>query len=258
MLKRFLVLFLTLATLCGSMALAKPVTNGSVIYQATPITSEEEILSRIEHGITDDIKIKANCILSTDTIQDGFGNDVTISVKSVKTTSQKIKVVLKEDGTKTEEYIANSIATVAIQPLSSGTEEFWDYDGTGYNAKLYYSISYSLDYLNSFPVYKVTNFKGKLEKLDSSIVLSRIELIENIYGEKYSVPISSGYIGIDGYSSTAYANSPSNNTYYVHTNLSSHYWRLLDVYSHINCRVVGYFTRYGSSWSAEVNWIREG
>lgn len=227
-----------------------------VLFQTKKITDMNQIEERMNKGITDDKEFKVSCVLST-TITGG-NKDLSVEVSSVKATSQKIMEMENGNGDIVTEYSANIIANLSPLSEGGGTEEPWQYDDPiGCNAKVYVNVTYLTGTLDGFPLYKITTLKGKLEKLDSSISLSRIDITEQAFGTQYTSVSSSGRVGSGQYNITATANSPSNNTYYYNNNLSPYYWNMADgTVTYLKGITTGYFARAGSSWSAQVIWER--
>ena len=247
MLKKVLCLLMCFSLLSIGVVNAQTKENVSkVVFKAEEITDISKIEERADKGITDDKNFTAaSCI-----IKDNNGSP--IDIKSAKTTSQKIKETKSDNGDTITEYSANIIASIP------GPEEISAYDSNGYNALLYVNVSYEVGTLGNYNLYKINSLKGKLVKLDSSIVLSRMDIQEMCYGTKYTSVSSSGFAGVDSYNMTAIANSPTNNTYYYNNSLSPYYWNLADgtAGTYIKGITTGYFSRAGSSWSAQVDWKR--
>jgi hypothetical protein len=188
-------------------------------------------------------------------VDETAGKTYKLKVDSVKATSQKLQETVSSTGNISTEYSANILASI-VATSGGGDETQWNYDDPyGFNAKIYVHVIYSTDTVDGFTIYKITSLSGKLEKLDSQVVLTKIEIAEKCLRGKYLSP--SQYEGQGQYNMTAYANNPSNNTYYLNNSLSPYYWNVGDsTIAFIQGTTTGYFSRAGTSWSASVTWER--
>lgn len=260
--KKVFILVLVCALLLntGFVSAKSNENTEKVVFETKEITDEKILQDRMEKDITDDKEFKADCTLDKESLFDSDGKEYTLKLKSIKATSQKIKETVKANGDSLSEYSAFINAEISVTPTSlsgGGTDELWDYDGSGYNAKLYVRVTYLSGTLDTYPLYKITGLSGKLEKLDSSISLTKIDITQQCRGIKYTAIDKSGYVGPDTYDATSSSSYPSNNTYYNHTNLSSYYWNLADgSTNYVKGITKGYFSRSGSTWTASVTWSR--
>lgn len=213
-------------------------TGEMVTYQCEKELAPDEILSRIENGITD----VSDDNMPVEVTQSLGGYSEGIEMTYVGSTTQLQKQRITADGETVSEYETTAVYNLnenianKIVPTNKDTVSLFSKDDPSYSMTMYLTLQYSENTDPSEPLLlvKLNSIHTYFIRNDPVLNVSKVQLYEESAGKMYDD--SKNYLGLLDYDSNprylAYKDNPETSTVYTPT----------------NCTAVSSLTGYNVNW----------
>jgi len=194
---KIIAVLLLMSSSLGTYSYADSMNKEAILFKSVEITDPEEILSRMENGITDsDIKELITVGFKNDNISDkanvieNTSKDI-FAIDSMSTT-QKLKSTVDSSGGITDEYVAhvmvmidNNESIISTMGTGSGSED--DEDGDSNTGAVLYLKAYYNYYSDPLggAYFTFSSVKSKVTRYDSALTLSNLVIKNNKMGDLY-------------------------------------------------------------------------